>query len=167
VRAGIRSLVVLAIVAGAGFGVYRWWSGPDGQIRRVLDDISETLSHDTPLTALETASRVAGLRDLLAPDIVISPGQPLGPIHGRDAAIAMAARISAGAESLEVEFVDINIAVTSGGTAATVDLTAKVTVRNRGQETVDAREVVMEFAYLDGGWVVRKAEAIAALERMS
>ena len=163
----MRWAAVLLIVAGAGFAVYRWWSGPEGQIRRVLDEISEALGHDAPVTPLQTASRAAALRDLVASDIVISPGQPFSPIHGRDAVIGMAARISAGAESFEIEFVDVNITVASSGTSAMVDLTVKVTAHNRGQETVDAREVMMEFAYVDGQWVVKNAEAIPVLERMS
>lgn len=163
----VARVVVVVIGLATAFGVYRWWNGPERQIRRVLDQLAETVSHETPVTGLQAVTRATRLRELTAPNVVATPGRPFGPIEGRDALMAAAARLISATAGLDVEFVDVNIAVGPARDTATVDLTAKTTVRDRGQETVDAREVMIEFAYLEGRWVMIRAHSIEALERIS
>ena len=153
-------LFITAAVAG-----YFWWSSPERQIRRVLADVSEGLSHDAPATGLSAISAATALQSYFAPDVTIVPGTPFDPVKGRDSVIAAAARLMAGTAALRFEFVDVQINLAFDSRSAGVDCTAVATLRDRaGQETVDAREIVIDMNVIDGRWVIADARAIDVLE---
>ena len=164
----VSNSLILAIVLAAGIAAYAWWTGPERQIRRVLASIAERVSHDGPLQGVAAASAAAGLHGHFAADVVIEAGRPFGPMKGRDAVTAAAARILMVTPALRLEFVDTTISVAPDGQSATVDCTAMATIKDRtGQESVDAREVMMIWALVDGNWVIRTVKTVDVLEPVS
>jgi hypothetical protein len=163
--ARIASVIVgIATAAGA----YVWWNSPERQIRRVLANVADVMSHDAPVRGLAAAAAAAGLQDSLAADVVIEAGRPFGALRGRDAVVSAAARIFIVTPSMRLEFVDTKVAVAADGRSATIDCSAVATITDRaGQESVDAREVMMTMNRVNGTWVISSAKALDVLEPVS
>jgi hypothetical protein len=162
-RVARYGLMVLAVVA-AGAG-YLWWSSPERQIRSALASVAEGLSHTAPETSLGAIAAASRLRPFLAPDVTIEPGAPFGAFKGRDAALAAASRLKSAAPAIQFELVDIRISLAEGDESATIDCTAMITITDgAGQQSLDAREVIMGMRDVDGRWVIAHARAVEVLE---
>ena len=130
-------------------------------IRKQMSVIEESLTvppHDGELGRL---GRIARLRNAMAPDIQVSTGVASRPggripseVIGRDGVLALAGRWVPPAGGLTVEFVDTQVTVHDSRARAQVYCTAKVTSGPPEQPVVDARELMISFAKLDGAWVV-------------
>jgi SnoaL-like domain len=169
---GVGIGLILVLAAGVFFA-RGWWDGPESQIDRVLDGIARRLAHDKPISGLGAASAAAGLQEYFAPDVVVELGPPFGPLTGRDAVVAAAARVISGTPGLDVDFVDRTIVLqpSVGGTATTQKDWAEVTCNvtsvtqdRAGQQTRDAREVNLTMHIVEGRWVVARAKALSVLE---
>ena len=155
----------LAIVLlGGAVGGYWWWNSPERQIRRTLDELARRASHDAPAQGLTAIAAVAGLREYLAEDVSLAPGEPYSPLNGRDTVLAAAARVRSVTPSLRMAFEDVRIALEPGGTA-TVHCTVTAALRDRaGQERIDARELTMTLQRSGGRWVLTHAASVNVLE---
>jgi hypothetical protein len=153
-RVALAVVVLVALVAG-----YRWWNNPERHIRRLLSDISSTLSHEQSETDLLTVAKVAALQNYLAPDVSIEMGAA-PPLRGRQDAISMAARLRASSSQMRVQFFDPEIQL-SGDASGTTRVTVQVTTTDRGgQEVASAHVVMMTFVRADGRWVVASARIL-------
>lgn len=160
VRAGLLVLAVAAAVAG-----YTWWYGTERQIRRVLVSVEEGFTHAAPSAGLGAVSTAAALQPHFSEDVVIEPGRPFGAVQGRDAVLAAAARVRSTTPAFRVEFVDVQIDLTPDDQSASIDCTAMATLQDRaGQESVDAREVIITMHVQDGRWVITHVRAVEVLE---
>ena len=140
-----------------------WWNDPERQIRRVLDEIAERLSHDGPVDRLAAAAAVAGLHAYLAPDVVIDPGRHFEPVTGREAAGVAAARLIGSTRALRVEFVDVHIDL--HGPSADVSCSASTVIEDgAAHASRDARELRLVMRLTDGQWVIEQVKAVSALE---
>ena len=95
------------------------------QIRRRLSALAETASvggGETNLVRMAKAARLAGY---FTEDITIDLGSPSTVIRGRDALMAMAARIRVSPEGLRIELVDVQIAVDAEGARTTASMTVQ------------------------------------------
>jgi hypothetical protein len=163
VRVGLVALVAAALVVG-----YQWWHSPERQIRRVLDAVAERLSHDAPATGLAAVSAASGLNAYFSADVTIEPGRPFGTLRGRDTVLAAAAGALSATPFLRIEFEDVSINLGADDRSATVDCTALATLQDRaGQESVDAREVIITMQLVDGRWVITHAQSIEVLEPLT
>jgi hypothetical protein len=158
----------VAVTVAAAAAAYFWWYGPERQIRRALASVAEGLSHDAPASGLAAVSAAAALQPFFAVDVTVDPGRPFGAVSGRDAVLAAAARVRSTAPALRVEFVDVRIELAPDNLSASIDCTAMATLHDRaGQESVDAREVMMTMTVQDGRWVITRARAVDILEPLT
>jgi hypothetical protein len=161
----LARIAIALLLAAAIAGGYRWWNGPERQIRRVLIDVARAVSHEAPQQGLAGVAALAALQDQLAEDVVIEPGQPFGPIEGRDAAMMAAAKIRSGTPAINLEFIDTKVSVAADGVNATVDTTLKAGLQDRaGQSSLDARELLVVLLNRNGRWVIRSVRAVNVLE---
>ena len=70
-RTGVALLAIAAAVLG-----YRWWSSDERAVRRQMTTIAEALTVGPGEGSLGPVTRVAALRNPLAPDIRVSGGPP-------------------------------------------------------------------------------------------
>lgn len=166
------AIVVAAALAAAG---YAYWYSDERQIVRLLQAVAASASQDEPL-GMPGMARVAGLRTLLAPDISIDPGPPApGPIVGAAEVIAAVTRVRSAFPVVHVTFVDVQVAVGrdeagagAGAGTATVHATLRVQTRTAaGDESVDARELVLSVHQRDGRWVIAAVKTVPVLERVA
>jgi hypothetical protein len=157
----LRRFVLLCMIAASS--ACGWWNDPERQIRRVLDEIAERLSHDAPMDRLAAAAAAAGLQAYLAPDVVIDPGRPFEPVTGRDAVGIAAARLIGGTRVLRVEFVDVHIDL--HGPSADVSCSATAVIEDgAAHASRDARELRLVMRVIDGRWMIEQVKAVSALE---
>jgi hypothetical protein len=158
------TLGLLVLAAGVVAG-YLWWNSEERQIRRVLAAVEDGFTFQGSASGLGTLSAAAGVQPYFAPEVVIEPGRPFPSLEGLDAVLAATARLRSSVPSLRVEFVDVQIDLAEDSRSADVNCTAIATVRDRaGQESVDAREVLITMRVVDGRWVIAHARALEVLE---
>ncbi len=163
-RSIARPLFVLVLALAAVFG-YRWWNSPERQINRALDGIAESLSHDRPADGLAAVAAAAGMQQYFTVDAAVEPGGSFSPLVGRDAILSAVATVHAATPSLQVELVDRQIAVDREQSVATVNCTASAKTRDRaGQESLDARQLVITLRLVEGHWLVARVTAVHVLE---
>jgi hypothetical protein len=161
----IARAVLLAAGIAAAVAGYLWWYSPERQIRRVLDAVAQGFSHEAPVTGLAAVASASAIQPYFSPGVTVEPGRPFGAITGRDAVIAAAARVHSSTPAVQVQFEDVSITIAPDERSATVDCTAMAAVQDRaGQETVDAREVIITMHLQDGRWVITRARAVDVLE---
>ncbi len=153
-RGRFAAMAVMIALAGCG-------SGDERAIRRQLSAIEESLTVPAQEGDLARVARIAGLRRVLAADIRIAtgvasrPGAQIPPeVAGRDAVLALAGRGIPPSGGVALEFVDTKVTLDDMGTNAEVYGTAKITAGTSESPVVDAREVTIGFAKIDGDWVV-------------
>lgn len=160
-------VVALAAVLLAVSGGWRWWNGPERQIRRLLSEVAAGLGHDGGSRGVADVAAAAALGRHLAVDVLIEPGRPFQAIVGRDAAVAAAAALRAAVPEMRVAFTDVQIGLAPDGVSATVDATVTATIRDRaGAAQVEAREALLTVTRLEGRWIVSQASAVPVLERI-
>lgn len=160
-------VVALGIVLVAAVGGWRWWNGPERQIRRLLAEIAVDLSPGGEQRGLRDVAAAAALSRRLAAGVIIEPGQPFQAIAGRDAAVAAASALRAAAPGMRVAFTDVRIGLAPDGQGATVDATVTATIPDRaGAAQVEAREALLTVTLVDGHWIVSRASAVAVIERI-
>jgi hypothetical protein len=159
-RAGL-----LVVVAAAAVAAYLWWYSAERQIRRVLVSVEEGFTHTGPSGGLGAVSAAAALHPYFSEHVVIDAGRPLAAVQGRDAVLAAAARLRSTTPAFRVEFVDVQIDLAEDALSASIDCTAMATLQDRaGQESVDAREVIITMHVQDGRWVITHARTVEVLE---
>jgi ribosomal protein S9 len=164
----IRRAAVLAIgviVSGCG-------GGDEGAIKNQMSAIAQALSVPASEGELGRIARIASLRNALAENIQVSTGASVRPgaqippeVVGRDAVLGLAARWSPPRAGVSVEFVDVQVTVDDGGATAQVYCTAQATSGPPEQPIVDARELTVGFAKIDGEWLVSSVRPEDTLTR--
>lgn len=168
---GIAAVIVVLGVAAAN----RWWASDERAIRNQMSAIAESLTVAGGDGQLARVTRIATLRNALAPDIRVSAGQAPPPgagtrmsqdIVGRDAVLGLVSRWTPPPGGSTVEFVDVQVTVEDGGAGAQVYCTATMTSRDgTGQPAVDARELTVGFTNVDGEWLVSSVRPEDTLAR--
>ncbi|MBP1634514.1 MAG: hypothetical protein H6Q10_1088 [Acidobacteria bacterium] len=160
-------VVAVAVALAAILGGWRWWNGPERQIRRLLSDVAADLSDRSGQRGLARAAEVAALGRHLAAGVRVEPGRPFEPIEGRDAVVAAAAGLRSASPGMRVAFTDVGIVLARDRRSAAVDATATATFRDRpGARQVEAREVLLALTLAEGRWVIAQARAVPVLERI-
>ena len=172
-RTGVALLAIAAAVLG-----YRWWSSDERAVRRQMASIAEALTVGPGEGSLGPVTRVATLRNALAPDIRVSGGPPPAgsdqgtgtrrppEVVGRDAVLALIGRWIPPPGGVTVQFVDMQVTVDDGGAGAEVYCTATIeSAGASGQPNVDARELVVGFQKIEGDWLVSSVRVEETLMR--
>jgi hypothetical protein len=146
--------------------------GEERAIRNQLSDIAETLSVPANDGDLGRLSRVASLRNVLAPDVQVLTGVSARPgaqmpseISGRDGVLAFVGRWSPPPGGVTVEFVDMQVTLDDGRMHAQVYCTVQVTSGTAEKPLVDARELTIGFSRIDGEWLISSIRPEETLSR--
>ena len=166
-RALCSAALAAAVVIAIGCG-----SSDERAIKNQMSAIAKALTVPANEGELGRVTRIASLRNALAQDIQIStrmsprPGAQIPPeIVGRDAVLALAARWAPPASGVAVEFVDVQVTLDASGAAAQVYCTAQASSGPPERPVVDARELTVGFAKIDGAWLVTSVRPEDTLTR--
>jgi hypothetical protein len=158
-------LVLAAVIVGVG--VWLWgvfFPSPEHLIRKRLNELAQAVSFSSNEGSLAKAMNAERLTGFFSSDVEITidvPGHSLQTLHGRDEVLqaGMAARALAG--SLNVEFLDINIALASDKMGAVVNLTAKG--RAGSEKDLLVQELKLTMKKLKGDWLIIQIETVKTL----
>lgn len=159
-----RAIIAAAIVLGVAVAAWQFWPTEARRIRRTLDAIAQTVN-ERPAEGVGQVARTAQLARFFTDDVVIEPGEGREDIRGRERLLALASRVPKEGEPFELSFANVSVQVTSDQTA-NAHLTVTLTTRDAGtgEDTVDAREVALEFRRSDD-WRVARITLMDALEK--
>jgi hypothetical protein len=162
------SLYVAAVAAAlAGYFVYMWWFNPQRAIKVQLSALAAALSVPAESIGRTTGlERAAQLRRFFTGDVHVSGGADSSAIASRDALLATLAAWAPPAGGLNVDFVDVQVALDSDA-AARAYMTVEVTTADpqTGQPAMDKREMRVSLVKIDDAWRIARAEPQDALGR--
>lgn len=162
-----RSVLILAAF---GLGVWLWtilFPSPDRVIRKRLANLAQAVSfqgHESPVATLANSSRVA---DFFTRDVEVKldvPGSSAQMIQGRDELFAIEQRVRLLLGSLQVQFLDINLVISSDKKSAEANLTLQAKVAGERDQIV--QELKLQLNKLEGSWKIQRVETIKTLSRM-
>lgn len=166
-RSGSLGPILVAIaLAVAAFFTWRVLFPSDAQ--RIHARIGElaTAVNTRSSDGIGRLADAARMLSFFTADVVIEPGAPYAPIHGRQALVAVLGRASEPG-GFTLAFEDVSVEVAPSGTDATARMTATLTWTNArtGERSLDAREIEVDLREIDGEWTIAGARAIDTLER--
>jgi hypothetical protein len=167
-----RLLLIVLLVPAAYFGWQWLFPSDEAQIRALLTRVAEGLEGSGAPEGERTAgglgavARVARLQEEFAPDAVVEAGPPFQTLHGWPAIMSAAARVTVAVPTLDVRFTDVAVAVADDRQSAAATLVAEAHFREDGRLSMDARELEVTFARLDGRWVIERVTLLRPLERL-
>ena len=149
----VAAILLAIMVAGVG---YRYWPSDERSIRRHLSNLAEALSFPLTETNEERMTRVEVLREYFAPDVRVHVDDH--ELSSRDEIITLLSRFQPPPGGINVEFVNITVALADGSDSAAVTLTAKLSSTNlQGQSTLDERVADVLMRKIDDDWVIATA----------
>ena len=150
------AMLALAVTLAAACG-----NSDERAIEQQMSAVAQALTVPANDGELGRIGRIASLRRALAPEIQLSTGAAPRPgvqvpseINGRDAVLALAGRWTPPPGGVIVEFVDMQVTLDGSRTNAQVYCTAKSTSGSSEKPLVDARELTVSLAKVDGQWLV-------------
>ncbi len=160
----VRIFLAVAITALSVWGWRHFFPGPEEVIRRQLNDLSKAACsspNQTPFASLYNAQKLAAF---FTTDVEISvdvPGQSLRNLSGRDQLVPAVAGAWNLAGGLQVEFLDVNVALAPDEQSATVSLTAKGRIGGDANPSIE--ELKCLFKKTDDGWLIQRVETVKTL----
>ena len=157
--------IILAGAIGCG-------DGDERAIRNQMSAVAEALTVPANDGELGRVTRIAVVRNVLAPDIRVSTTATARPdarvppeLIGRDAVLALAGRWVPPPGGVTVEFVDVQVTLDNSRVNAQVYCTARVSSGPEARPIVDARELTVGFSKIDGTWLITSVRPEETLVR--
>ena len=162
-----RGLAITAIVLLLGGGaLYLARLDDEGApVRKRLHSFAEAVNRST-MDGAGPQSRAQQLASYFTDDVDVEFGGGVAPIRGRDTLMGMAERLQPRTAMFRLKFEDVTVAMSPGGEAADVHLTAEFIRRSitSGEESLDAREFTMAMRRVDNEWRIARVTAIDTLK---
>lgn len=142
-----------------------FWPTDARAVRQTLAAAADAVSVPAGEGDFQRVARAASLAKRLAKDVVVQAG-PEGPsIHGRDTVVGLAALLrTAGPVTVTLDVVDLTI--DGAADRATATAVGHVSGSEPGElESVDAAELTLELAKIDGAWLIARVTRVPVLRR--
>jgi hypothetical protein len=157
--------LVLLLVAGAGYGIYRWLHPSDTVvIRQLLEKVATTASFAAEDSSIRRFASVGALADCFHADVqIMLENLPAGgrSVQGRDELRQIAAATRTQLPFLEVSFKNAVVEVDAEGRTAA----ANVIAAGRAGRAEDTYYQELRFTLVkeEGRWWILRVEPVAAL----
>lgn len=162
----MKKLIILAVVAGVGLGLYLWLRPTEeGRVRKVVAALATTLSRPTGESTLMMALKTERMQELFGPEVSVQllnfPGN--GTLTANELA-SHATRLRPLFSSIELTFYDVDVQL-EGADHATADLTARLKATREGNVREETRQLLCRLRKLEGKWRFCAFEEQAVLQR--
>ena len=155
-----RVLLAVTLIGACVLG-YWYWAGDERQIRRLLDNVAESVSQAEGEAGVTGLAEIAGLSSYLTPDVTIEATLPTraAAVRGAQDVVSTVGRFRAVFPVVTLSFDDVMISVDSDSTA-TAQAIARTEMRDKdGAREAEVWHVVLSFERRDGRWVIARATA--------
>ena len=160
--------VRVVFLATLGASVFWCWHyvfpTPEVRIRKQLAQLARAASiapNEAPLSKLAKAQRVAELFSVDAQVTVDLPGRAAQTCSGRDEVQQAALGARAVLNTLQVNFVDIDVKFGTNRNSAVTHLTA--TANMPGEKIPEVQELEIGFTNVDQGWLINRVQTVKTL----
>lgn len=160
----IAGVVILVLLGGAAWFVMR--ADDEGApVQRRLQAFADAVNRST-IDGIGPEARAEELASYFTEDVDVDLGGGSPPIKGRDTLIGMAERLQPRTAMFRLKFEDVTVAMSPGGEAADVHLTAEFIRRSitSGEESLDAREFTIGMRRIGDTWQIARMTAIDTLK---
>jgi hypothetical protein len=149
----VAAFLLAVMIAGV---TYRYWPSDERDIRRHLSNLAEALSFPLAESNEERITRIEVLREYFAPDARVQVDEK--ELTSRDEIVKLLSGVRPPPGGINVEFVNITIALAADHESADVTLTAKLSSTNdKGVSTLDERIANVTMRNVDDDWVIATA----------
>jgi len=161
-------VALVAVLLALGFWLYTvLLPAPEKVIRKQLAKVARLASIKPDQGLLSRGASIQELANCFDTEVEITVNLRSGSEHsvtGRDGIIE-AARLAHGRyKMLQVDFLDMNVALASDKQSATVNLTAKVTTSD--EKDFQVQEFKFTLKKVNGEWLIFKIETVRTLSRL-
>jgi hypothetical protein len=164
----ITRLVLVAVLAALGFWLYTvFFPSPEKVIRKRLTNVAQLASIRPDQGLLSRGASIQELANCFDSKVEITVNWREGSQHtlaGRDEIIEAAKLAHGRFKSLEIEFLDMNVALSPDKQSATVNLTAKIT--SSDERDFQAQELKITLKKVNGEWLIFEIETVRTLSRV-
>jgi hypothetical protein len=160
-------LLLLAAALALGYWLYTvMFPGPEKVIRKRLAKVASLASFPSDLGLLSRATRIQELANCFDSKVDITLNLRGGSeylMSGRDQIIEAAKLAHARSRSLQIDFLDMNVALSPDRESATVDLTAKAS--SSEEPDFQVQELKFTLKKINGEWLIISIETVRTLSR--
>jgi hypothetical protein len=166
-KTGIR-LVLLAVIVALGAWLYSvLFPGPERAIRKQLTKVARLASIKPDQGLLSRGANIQELANCFDSRIEITLDLRDGSKHsvtGRDGIIEAAKLAHGHFRMLQIDFLDMNVALSPGQESATVNLTAKAS--SSEERDFQVQEFKFTLKKINGEWLISSIETVRTLSRV-
>ena len=161
-------IVLLAALLALGFWLYTvLFPGPEKAIRKQLTRVARLASIKPDQGLLSRGANIQELADCFDSTIEITLNLRGGSEHsvtGRDGIIELAKMAHARFRMLQIDFLDMNVALAPDKQSATVHLTAKAS--SSEEKDFQVQELKFNLKKINGRWLIISIETVRTLSRV-
>ena len=163
----IRLVILLAVVAAAGFWGYRtFFPSDEVVIRKLLVRAAEMASIRAADSGMKKLASVNWLMNACTTDVELAldaPGIEARSIQGRDQLGELLGAVKGMVQSLSIELMDIRVQVDEDKSGATAQFVARANAE--GVEDQIIQEFRVRLRRVDGDWKLQRIEPLESLRR--
>jgi hypothetical protein len=164
----VLRLALLAVLVAVGFWLYTiFFPGPEKVIRKRLARVAQLASVRPDQGLLSRGSSIQELANCFDSKVEITFNWREGSQHtlaGRDEIIEAAKLAHGRFKRLEIEFLDMNVALAADKQSATVHLTAKIT--SSDERDFQVQEFKIHLKKVNGEWLIFQIETVRTLSQL-
>ncbi|MEO7272580.1 MAG: nuclear transport factor 2 family protein [Vicinamibacterales bacterium] len=154
------ALIVLVLLAGAGFG-WAHWHAEISVVARQLEALANEINAGTTDGA-GLAARSAQLSLFFTDDVQINLGPGSSVVRGRATVLDMMSRLQPRTSAFQLHLTDTTVTLGSDPRLADVVLTAEFIRKGDGEDSIDARELAIQLTKADGTWRIHQLTIVEA-----
>jgi len=163
----LRRLFAWLVLLGLGFWLWSaLFPGPEKVIRKQLNRVARTVSFTANEGLLTRAAKLAEFEAYFSSDVQVDLDTPVSgrqTYTGRNEVVGGAASARKFVGALQVEFLDMAVALAADKLSAIVDLTAKGKVP--GEREFYVQEMKFVLKKINGKWLIVRVETVKTLSR--
>jgi hypothetical protein len=161
-------VALLLVLIGLGFWLYTvFFPGPEKAIRKRLEKVAQLASIRPGQGLLSRGASIQELANCFDSKVEITLNWRGGSQHslaGRDEIIETAKLAHGQFQTLEIEFLDLNVTLAPDKQSATVNLTAKVTTSD--ERDFQVQELKITLKKVNGEWLIFQIETVRTLSQL-
>jgi len=165
VKKGIAVVAVALVVVAAAWYLLASRQTEDARIRKRLNELTELISDSAGASGQDLLIQPVRLGKFFTENVVITIGERLPEIRGRDHLVAMAQAAFSRETTINVSFEDIDVTVNSDKRHALVIVNVLVTGASSDEaRSVSTRQLELDMTKVDGEWLIQAVRPIEVFE---
>lgn len=159
-------LLVLAVAGAVVFGVFRFKTRDERQIRKNIKVMGRLVSKSSQESDLALLARVANFTSYFTEDCRVVYGSPLPDMNGREDIQLVIVNVQKMFKRLEIEGVDVTVALSADHREAQTHLTISVvgSQEDKTEDLIEDRKVDLSWVKIERYWKIKEARYVPIMQ---